>query len=86
MSDKQKMGVYLGFPMEVDGRSFADIKGIVEKLEQKIMSWKHIILNQAGKIVLINAILMAMASHVISIYLLPKYLLKKISALTMRFF
>lgn len=78
MSCKKEMGAYLGCPMDVDGRSSRKFDFVVDRIKQKISSWKFITLSQVGKLILVNSIIVAMASHVLSLYLIPKGILKKI--------
>lgn len=40
--NKEKMGTYLGCPVDVDGRSTGVFQDIVEKVSQKLTSWKFI--------------------------------------------
>ncbi|KAL2900689.1 hypothetical protein RDABS01_025771 [Bienertia sinuspersici] len=71
--------------MEVDGRNSVELKGLVEKVDKKINSWKFATLNQARKLLLCNAILIALASHILSIFLLPKSITKKVQSSILRF-
>lgn len=54
------MGTYLGCPLDVDGRSLKLFDFIHEKIMNKITSWKFQLLSQAGRLILINSILIAM--------------------------
>uniref|UniRef100_A0A803N7C0 Reverse transcriptase domain-containing protein n=1 Tax=Chenopodium quinoa TaxID=63459 RepID=A0A803N7C0_CHEQI len=85
LNKSEHMGTYLGCPMDVDGRSTNAFNDIVSKITCKLSSWKFLSLSQAGKLVLINGILVAMASHILSAYLLPKCIMRKISLLILKF-
>ena len=85
MRDKIKIGTYLGCPMEVDGRTTSVFNEIITKTANKILTWKFSALSQAGKLILINTILTALASNIISIYLLPKKINRNITYLLLRF-
>ncbi|XP_056695514.1 uncharacterized protein [Spinacia oleracea] len=80
-----RLGTYLGCPMDVDGRSTSQLSLIHDKLLQKLSSWKFIHLSQAGKIVLINGILVALSANILSLYLIPAGLTKRITSTIMRF-
>lgn len=76
---------YLGCPMEVTGRNVSTLNGIVDKLQQRIFSWQFANLSPAGRLLLANAILVYMASHIMSFYLLPKKVTKTISSAIIQF-
>ena len=71
--------------MEIDGRSSASFNEITTKTVNKILSWKFSRLSPSAKYILINTILTSLASHIISIYLLPRKITKKISSTLLRF-
>lgn len=49
-----KLGRYLGCDVEVDGRSSHAFEPLVEKVQKKISSWKHLSLSPAGRLLLIK--------------------------------
>ena len=71
--------------MEVDGRTTSVFNDIITKTANKILMRKFSTLSQAGKLILINTILTALTSNIISIYLLPKKITRKITSLLLRF-
>ena len=85
VSSKPKLGTYLGCPMEVDGRSTTQFNAILSKVVDKITSWKFINLSQAGKLILINTILTSLASHILSIYILPAKISRQLSSTLLKF-
>lgn len=80
-----EMGDYMVCPMDVDGRSSSKFATIIEKMNNKISSWKFSNLSASGKLILINNVLIPMASHVLSAYLCPSLVLKKLSSTLMNF-
>ncbi|KAL2941454.1 hypothetical protein RDABS01_029804 [Bienertia sinuspersici] len=70
--------------MEVNGRSSHMFRELEEKIRKKIDSWKFKFLSQAGRVVLCNSILVALLSHIISIYLLPKQVSRRITTTMLR--
>ncbi|XP_010687249.1 uncharacterized protein LOC104901378 [Beta vulgaris subsp. vulgaris] len=85
VKDKDKVGSYLGCLMEVDGRTTSVFNDITTKTAYKILTWKFSTLSQAGKLILINTILTALASSIISIYLLPVKTTRNITSLLLKF-
>ncbi|KAL2938831.1 hypothetical protein RDABS01_022280, partial [Bienertia sinuspersici] len=71
---------YLGYPMDVDGRSTTCFTQIQDKIIKCISSWKYACLCSAGRSVLINSILVAMTAHIMSIYMLPPKTLDKLNS------
>lgn len=85
VSNKEKLGKHLGFPMDVDGRSINHFKSIPVKVANTITSWKFKNITQAGKLILINSILIAYASHIMAIFQIPQFILKQITSLLLKF-
>lgn len=71
--------------MDVDGRSLKDFKRIPTKMANTITSWKFKTLSQARKLILINSILIAYASHIMATFQLPKYILNQVSSILLKF-
>ncbi|KAL2929319.1 hypothetical protein RDABS01_034730 [Bienertia sinuspersici] len=71
--------------MDVDGRNSACFKGIHDKVMRCISSWKFSYLAITGRCILINSVLMALAAHIMAVYLLPKKILNKINSTILRF-
>ncbi|KAL2894644.1 hypothetical protein RDABS01_010553 [Bienertia sinuspersici] len=83
---QERMGTYLGCPMEVDGRNTGTFNQIHDRVIQCISSWKYACLSPAARSILINSILVALAAHIMSVYLLPQKVLKKISSTITKFY
>ncbi|KAL2901710.1 hypothetical protein RDABS01_026792 [Bienertia sinuspersici] len=83
---QEKMGAYLGCPMEVDGRNTGTFTQIHDRVIQCISSWKYACLSPAARSTLINSILVALAAHIMSVYLIPQKILKKISSTITKFY
>ncbi|KAL2944426.1 hypothetical protein RDABS01_032773 [Bienertia sinuspersici] len=54
---QEKLGSYLGCPMDVDGRTTSTFNQIHDSVLQCISSWKYSCLNPAARSILINSIL-----------------------------
>lgn len=59
---------------------------LIKKVSRILESWMFQKITQSGKLILIKSILVAMASHIIAIYLLLVFTLKKFSSLLLRIF
>ncbi|XP_056698571.1 uncharacterized protein [Spinacia oleracea] len=81
----EKLGKYLGCDVEIDGRSSKDFQPLVDKIHKKTLSWKHLSLSQAVRLVLINAILAALSSNVLAVFKVPKKITVQINAALMRY-
>jgi len=78
-------GKYLGLP-EHFGRRKRDIFGaIIDKIRQKSHSWASRFLSQAGKQVMLKAVLASMPLYSMSCFKLPSALCRKIQSLLTRF-
>ncbi|KAL2923042.1 hypothetical protein RDABS01_014533 [Bienertia sinuspersici] len=86
VGSQQNMGTYLGCPLDVDGRSTMCFTSIHDKILKCISSWKYSCLSTTGRSILINSVLMALAAHIMNIYLFPRKLLNKINSTILRFF
>lgn len=83
--NSNSFGAYLGCPMEVDGRNTTPLNDIISRIRQKISTWKFMHISPAGKLILINTILASLAAHIISIYLLPVKVKKKVTSFLPRY-
>lgn len=70
--NKEKLGKYLGCPMDVSVHSLQLFQTLQQKIIATITSWSFNSLSQAGKLLLINSILLAYASHIMSTYMFPR--------------
>lgn len=78
-------GKYLGVPTDW-GRSRSNALGwIKEKILAKVDGWKEKLLNQAGKEVLIKAVIQAIPSYVMSLIRLPKNFCKQMCSIISKF-
>ena len=85
LKHKDKLGTYLGGPMEIDGSSLQAFKALPMKVTSTISSWKFNNLSQAGKLILINSILIVFASHTMAVFNYPKFILKQVTSLLLKY-
>ncbi|KAL2938539.1 hypothetical protein RDABS01_021988, partial [Bienertia sinuspersici] len=86
VGSQQSMRVYVGCLMDVDERKNSCFPSIHDRILKSISSWSYSCLSTTGRCTLINSVLMALAAHIISIYLLSKKLLNKINSTILKFY
>lgn len=81
----QDPGKYLGLPGDWGRSRSGVLSWIKEKIYKKLEGWKESLLNQAGKEVLIKAVIQAIPTYVMSIVRFPKNFCRKICSEIARF-
>lgn len=78
-------GKYLGLPGEWQRSKTQSLCWIKDKVWQKLQSWKANLLTPAGKEVLIKAVVQAIPTYVMSVFILPKKFCDSIASMVTRF-
>jgi hypothetical protein len=81
----QRFDTYLGLPALVGRSRIAAFKSIKERVLKRLQDWKLKFLSQAGKEILLKAVVQAIPTYCMSIFLLPKVLCKEINSLMKNF-
>jgi hypothetical protein len=81
----QRFDTYLGLPALVGKSRTKDFKGIKDRIWKRLQDWKIKFLSQAGKEILIKAVIQAIPTYSMSIFRLPKTLCLEINALMQKF-
>ncbi|XP_060198564.1 uncharacterized protein LOC132627306 [Lycium barbarum] len=76
---------YLGVPMSAKRISKMDCEMLIDKITARIRSWGTRYFSYAGRVLLVNSVLLHIHSYWSSIFLLPKQVLKGITALCKNF-
>jgi hypothetical protein len=76
---------YLGLPTMVGRSKYKAFKGIKERVWTWLNDWKVKFLSQAGKEILIKAVVQAIPTYCMSVFLLPTSLCKDLNMLMQRF-
>ena len=63
--------VYLGLPLSNVKLNLAAFAPLIAKVDKQLAGWKATLLNHAGRLVLLNAVLDGMPAHLMSALLLP---------------
>ena len=77
---------YLGIPIHYRRLTNAEWKKVEERLQKRLASWKGKLLTVGGRLVLINSVLTNMVLYMLSFFLVPKGVLKRLDYYRSRFF
>jgi hypothetical protein len=76
---------YLGLPTMVGRSRYQAFKSIKDRVWSRLNDWKVKFLSQAGKEILIKAVVQAIPTYSMSVFLLPNSLCKELNGLMQRF-
>ncbi|XP_042939394.1 uncharacterized protein LOC122274419 [Carya illinoinensis] len=68
---------YLGLPTLIGRSRHAAFKGILDRMRSRISNWKTKFLSQAGKEILLKAVIQALPTYCMGVFKLPKSLLNE---------
>jgi hypothetical protein len=80
-----RFDTYLGLPALVGKSRVREFQGLVDKVKRRVSNWKNKFLSQARKEVLIKAVVQAIPSYSMSIFLLPSKVCKELNRLMQNF-
>jgi hypothetical protein len=81
----QRYDTYLGLPALVGKSRTTAFRSIIERVRKCLQDWKLKFLSQAGKEILLKAVVQAIPTYCMNIFLLPKNLCNEINSLMQRF-
>ncbi|XP_042972967.1 uncharacterized protein LOC122304769 [Carya illinoinensis] len=76
---------YLGLPSLVGRSRYKAFKNIIDRVKSKVTNWKTKLLSQAGKEVLLKAVIQALPTYSMGVFKLPKVLLMEINKVMNQF-
>jgi mannosylglycoprotein endo-beta-mannosidase len=76
---------YLGLPLHVRQIRRVDIQPLIDKVGARLSAWKGKLLNKAGRLRLINAVLTSIPTYYLTVFRLQKWAIKKIDKLRRSF-
>lgn len=80
------LGNYLGFPL-VNGRTNkSHYNSVVERIQNRLASWKGRLLNKAGKLCLVKSVTSSMPVYTMQTHCMPVSVCNKIDAISRNFF
>ena len=85
ITKKGGMGVYLGLPEKICGSKKQAFAFIQERLHNRINSWSAKLLSKGGKEVLLKSVAQALPTYVMSCFLLPQDIIRKLTSAISRF-
>jgi hypothetical protein len=81
----QRYDTYLGLPALVGKSRMAAFKKLKDRVWKRLQDWKIKFLSQAGKEILIKAVIQAIPTYSMNIFLLPKTLCSEMNSLMQKF-
>ncbi|XP_042980145.1 uncharacterized protein LOC122310315 [Carya illinoinensis] len=78
--------IYLGVPLVTGRLTARHLEPLVNKVRNKVASWKVKTLSQAGRLTLIKHMLSCMATHLLAVLNVPQILLSKLNSILSTFF
>lgn len=85
ISTTQCYDTYLRLPAMVGKSCTATFKGIIDRIWKRLQDWKLKFLSQAWKEILLKAVIQAIPTYCMSVFLFPKTLCGEINALMQKF-
>ena len=76
---------YLGVPLGANMSRASSWQPIIERIQQRLSSWKASCLSRAGKLILIRAVLSSLPVYYLSIFRMPKKVAAEINRIQRRF-
>ena len=76
---------YLGVPLGANMRKYPSWRPIIDKVQQRLSSWKATCLSKAGRLVFIKAVLNSLPIYYLSNFKLPKRVAYEINRMQKRF-
>lgn len=76
---------YLGMPLGAKSKSLEIWNSVIEKCERKLARWKRQYLSMGGRLTLINSVLDAMPTYMMSLFPIPKGVTKRLDSIRRNF-
>jgi hypothetical protein len=81
----QRYDKYLGLPALVGQSRIREFQGIIDRVRGRVLDWKVKFLSLAGKEILLKAIVQAIPTYSMSIFLLPTTLYRELNSIMQKF-
>jgi ribonuclease HI len=81
----QRYDKYLGLPALVGKSRIREFQSIIDRVKGRVLDWKVKFLSQAGKEILLKAVVQAIPTYSMSIFLLPTTLCKELNSIMQKF-
>jgi hypothetical protein len=73
------------FPLSNKKLGMADFDHLIQRIANRLTGWQASLLSIAGRLILMHAILSAMPTYFITVFMLPKGIIKKIDRIQRKF-
>lgn len=80
------LGKYLGLPLSLGRFKYHTFGSLKDRIWQRLNDWKNTFLTQAGKEILLKAVIQAISTYTISVFKLPRNLCKEIASMMSKTF
>ena len=76
---------YLGLPLHIRQLRRVNIQPVIDKVANRLPTWKGSFINRAGRLKLVNSVLSSMPVYFLTVFYLKKWALKKIDKIRRAF-
>jgi len=76
---------YLGVPLGANMRKMSSWQGVIDKIQNRLNTWKGTCISRAGRVVLIKAVLSSLPTYYLSLFKLPTKVAQEINKIQRRF-
>jgi len=76
---------YLGMPLGASSQSYEILNKVVEKCEMKLARWKSQYLSRGGRLTLINSVLDALPTYMMSVFPIPQIVIDRLDKIRRKF-
>jgi ribonuclease HI len=84
-SEVERIDKYLGLPSFIGKSKIQSFNSIKDRVQQRLNNWKIKFLSQAGKEILLKAVVQAIPTYSMSVFLLPTSLCRDLEGMMQRF-
>ncbi|KAG5594579.1 hypothetical protein H5410_035811 [Solanum commersonii] len=77
--------IYLGLPLGAKSMSMEIWNGVIEKCEKKLARWKSQYLSMGGRLTLINYVLDALPTYMMSLFPIPPGIINRLDSIRRKF-
>ena len=75
---------YLGMPLTINRPKRCDFMPLVEKIEKRLEGWQGKLLSRGGRLILQNSILASIPIYMMTCFVLPKWVTRRIDSVRRR--
>ena len=76
---------YLGLPLHTRALRKVDVQPLIDRIAAKLPAWKAKFLDRFGHLTLVNSVLTSMPVHILTVFALKKWAIRKIDSIRRSF-